>query len=290
MILVTGATGHVGGAVVRGLRSLGLETVAMVRDVEAARRRLPPGTPLRVADYANGAALRQAFAGADQVILISSDGEARAVMQHHANAIAAAEAAGPSRIVFTSIVDVGAASPFYFAPVYRDAERRLAASSIRSTVVRCGLYADFILEHWFRPSAGSGEVLLAAGQGRVAPVSRDDVATAIVAIASRPGAHRPRAIITGCQALTPGAIVATFGAAACLPMRYSAVTAGDYLAWARTHLEAPWAHAFSTLCASIAEGRYSQVSNDFAELAGRPPESLAKFLRRALPAGVVRRR
>jgi nucleoside-diphosphate-sugar epimerase len=39
MILVTGTAGHAGRAVVHGLRSLGLETVAMVRGVEAALRR-----------------------------------------------------------------------------------------------------------------------------------------------------------------------------------------------------------------------------------------------------------
>lgn len=66
MILVTGATGHVGGAVVHRLRSLGLETVAMVRDVEATGQRLPSGTPLRVADYEESSALRRAFVGADQ--------------------------------------------------------------------------------------------------------------------------------------------------------------------------------------------------------------------------------
>jgi nucleoside-diphosphate-sugar epimerase len=50
MILVTGAAGHVGRAVVSRLASLGLDVVAMVRDVQAANRRLPSGTALRVAD------------------------------------------------------------------------------------------------------------------------------------------------------------------------------------------------------------------------------------------------
>ena len=37
MILVTGATGHVGRAVVSRLASLGHDVVAMVRDVQAAQ-------------------------------------------------------------------------------------------------------------------------------------------------------------------------------------------------------------------------------------------------------------
>ena len=39
MILVTGATGHLGRAVVSRLASLGHDVVAMVRDVQAASRR-----------------------------------------------------------------------------------------------------------------------------------------------------------------------------------------------------------------------------------------------------------
>ena len=115
-----------------------------------ARRKLPSGTPLRIADYEDSQALRRAFAGADQIILVSSDGDARAVMRHHANAIAAAAEAGPSRIIFMSIVDIDPGSPFYYAPVYRDAERRLAASGVPSTILRCGLYSDFILDHWLK--------------------------------------------------------------------------------------------------------------------------------------------
>jgi hypothetical protein len=42
----------------------------MVRDVEAAGQRLPSRTPLRVADYEDSSALRGAFAGADQMILV----------------------------------------------------------------------------------------------------------------------------------------------------------------------------------------------------------------------------
>jgi NAD(P)H dehydrogenase (quinone) len=79
MILVTGATGHVGRAVVSRLASLGRDVVAMVRDVWAASRRLSSGIALRIADYEDASALKRALAGIDDVILISSDGDASVV-------------------------------------------------------------------------------------------------------------------------------------------------------------------------------------------------------------------
>jgi uncharacterized protein YbjT (DUF2867 family) len=59
MILVTGATGHGGRAVVCRLASLGHDMVAMVRDVRTASRRLPSG----IADYQDASALKRALAG-----------------------------------------------------------------------------------------------------------------------------------------------------------------------------------------------------------------------------------
>jgi NAD(P)H dehydrogenase (quinone) len=172
LILATGATGYVGSTVVRRLRSHGLEVAAMVRDASMAGERLSPQVTLRVADYENISALRSALAGAEQMIMISSDGDARAVMRHHANIISAATAASLRHITFTSIIDVEPRSPFYYAPVYRDAERRLEDSSLPSTIVRCGLYSNFILKHWLTPSRESEEVLLPTGQSCIAPISR----------------------------------------------------------------------------------------------------------------------
>ena len=92
MIPVTGATGHVERAVVCRLASLGHDAVAMVRDVQAASRGLPSGIALLVADYEDASALKRALAGIHDMVLISSDGDASAVMRHHANAIEPAAA------------------------------------------------------------------------------------------------------------------------------------------------------------------------------------------------------
>ncbi|RRI07727.1 NAD-dependent epimerase/dehydratase family protein [Mesorhizobium tamadayense] len=282
MILVTGATGHVGRAIVRTLSSLGHDVVAIVRDVETARLRLPSGTIMRVADYEDVTALRNAFAGIDDLVLISGDGEATTVLRHHANAIEAAVAANIGHITFTSIVDIDEASPFYFAPVYRDAERRLALCGVPATILRCGLYCDFILDHWLKPCRTSGEFALPAEDGRVAPISRDDVASAVAAAATMPEKSRATYTITGGQSLDFGEIAVDYGRAIGEQLRYRSCTEDEYLTSASTRLDEPWPHAFATLCGSIAEGRYSQVSCDFSGITGQAPESFRAFLLRTI--------
>lgn len=71
MILVFGATGHVGGAVTRELAAAGRPVRAVVRDAGAARRNLPRGVEAVAGDLGAVDTLRRALAGADSAFLLS---------------------------------------------------------------------------------------------------------------------------------------------------------------------------------------------------------------------------
>ncbi|WP_217577977.1 NmrA family NAD(P)-binding protein [Mesorhizobium sp. GbtcB19] len=282
MILVTGATGHVGRSVVRRLAARGREVVAMVRDIDAARRRLPAKIPLRVGDYVDIRSLQTAFDGVDVLVLISSDGEADAVMRHHANAIDTAAASGVRHIVFTSIIDADEVSPFYFADVYRTSERQLAHCGVPSTVLACGLYSDFILEHWLQPGVASGELALPASYGQFAPISRDDVAAAIASVAARPEKFGDTRMLTGDQLLDFNDVCTIYRKVGGRPLHYRACAIEEYLTAASARLDDPWPRAFASLCASIGHGRYCYTMNHFAGITRRKPESFRDFLVRTL--------
>jgi NAD(P)H dehydrogenase (quinone) len=153
--------------------------------------------------------------------------------------------------------------------------------SVPSTILRCGLYSDFILKHWPVASQTSEELVLPTGHGRVAPISRDDVAAAVAAIAAKPNKSRIIYMITGHRALGFGEIAASSGETIVRQVRYRPCSIDKYLPWASARLDDPWPYAFSTLSASIAEGRDSQVSKDFTAITGREPESFRDFLLRA---------
>ncbi|WEX86336.1 NAD(P)H-binding protein [Sinorhizobium garamanticum] len=280
MMLVTGASGYVGGAVLKRLSERGHSVSAMVRNVGRAAEVGAAGVPIRIANYDDRASLERAFEGIDRLVFVASDGDARAVMRQHANVIDAAADAGVGHIVFTSIVDIDAASTFYFTPVYRDAERRLAARGAGATILRCGLYADFILSSWLHPARATGELALPVAEALVAPISRDDIAEALATVAAL---ETPASLyhLTGPKAYCFEEIATAASTAFGTEMRYVPSAPADYLERLWAEMPDPWPHAFSSLCRSISEGRYGTVFPDFERLAGRPAEDFESFLRKA---------
>jgi nucleoside-diphosphate-sugar epimerase len=114
-LLVTGATGKVGNAVVRQLVDRGDEVVALVRNVATARDLLPSGVELAGGDVTDPESLRRAAQGADGVFNCMGLFEQwfadpgifeRVNAQGAVNVIAAAREAGVGRVVHTSTFDV----------------------------------------------------------------------------------------------------------------------------------------------------------------------------------------
>lgn len=274
MIVVTGASGHIGSRAVRQLAVLGLPVTAMGRDETRLRTVIPANVPLVIADYDDPESLDRAFSSATKLLFIASDGFADDMIRQHAHVIDAANRSAITHIVFTSIVDVEDGSPFYFAPVYRDAERRLKSVRFSSSILRCGLYCDFILEHWLRTT----QIPLPLADARIAPVSRDDVAAAAVYAML----HGSRDIwpLTGARSYSMADITSAAARILDRPYAYFPCAPEDYFKRLKGDVDDPWPEAFSTLCASIRESRYAAVSPLFAERLSRPPEDFESFLAR----------
>ncbi|MGE0007587.1 MAG: NAD(P)H-binding protein [Parvibaculaceae bacterium] len=279
MIVVTGASGYVGSRAVRRLAGLGLPVAAMGRNGARLRNAVPEGVPVLIADYDDRASLDRAFAQVTKLLFVASDGFAEDMIRQHANVIDAASRSAIAHVVFTGIVDIGEGSPFYFAPVYRDAERRLNSARFAVSIIRCGLYCDFILRHWLRDSV----VSLPLSDARIAPISRADVAAAAVeAVLREPGGVWE---LTGAAPLSMADIAAAASRVRGGPCAYRSCSPDDYRGRLEAGIEDPWPQAFSSLCASIREGRYAATSTEFAGIMSRPQEDFESFLRRCAPAG-----
>ncbi|MEO5755409.1 MAG: NAD(P)H-binding protein [Mesorhizobium sp.] len=280
MILVTGASGYVGGKALAGLLHQGLPAIGMVRNVDRRGASLPIQAPLRVADYDDPASLLRAFDGITTLLFVSSDGAGPDMLSHHAHVINAAVAQKISSVVFTSIIDIDAQSPFYFTPVYSDAERRLSESGLASTILRCGLYSDLVLNEWIKPALSTGTLSLPTGAGQIAAISRDDVALALATVATSAISHAGKAYeLTGPESLSLHDFAGIAASALARPLRFVPCSPADFLQRAREEMKDPWPHAYSTLCRSIAEGRYQRATDAYEHLTGRAPTSFETFVR-----------
>src|ERR1700680_5008914 len=127
MILVTGATGLNGAELVRRLAARGVAVRALVRNAtKAAALSALPQVEIVVADLGRPETLPAALRGVDRAMLISSSDPT--MLEVQSNFIAAAAAAGVKHVVKLSGIIPGLDSPFRFARMHAEIERRLEAS------------------------------------------------------------------------------------------------------------------------------------------------------------------
>ena len=182
MIVITGATGALNGATVDHLltRTPAAELAVAVRDPARAARFAEAGVAVRRADYADPASLPAAFAGADQLLLVSSsDPRADAVSLHRA-AIDAAVAAGVGRLLYTSHQGAALDTPFGPGRDHARTEELLEASGLPWTSLRNGFYAHSL--GWLVGPWRETGVISVPVDGPVSWTAREDEAEAAAVI------------------------------------------------------------------------------------------------------------
>lgn len=186
-------------------------------------------------------------------------------------------AAGVTRIVLLSSQDADPQSPFCYAPVYADTERELDDSCEEPIVLRAGLYAEFF-GRWVLEAAQSGELELPTS-GQVAPISRADVALALATAAL--SLTPPRlSTITGQTAFNPDALAALASRLVRREVLARTITIDEFQQrLIQAHTDPWWTYAFSSMFESIGQGRFAGVTDHFAGITGRAPESFEAALR-----------
>lgn len=183
MILVTGATGHLGGGIIRHLVAKGVTPntiTAMVRSEEKAAELRKSGITTVIGDYNSYDSMLQAFKGIDKLVLVSGS-EIENRSQQHINAVNAAAEAGVKHVLYTSFErkNESDSSPIAFvAKSHMDAEEQLKRKGLTHTIFRNNLYADLLPMFMGEKVLESG-VFFPAGTTPVAFTLRDDMAEAI---------------------------------------------------------------------------------------------------------------
>ena len=187
MIVVTGATGHLGRGIVASLlsRVSVTQVVASARDAGKASDLAARGVEVREGDFADAGSLAQTFSGADQVLIVSADKLGEEALRLHRAAIEAARAAGVRRVLYTSHMGARAGSPFLPADQHAATEADLQASGVAYTSLRHGFYAESCL-HMIGDGLRAGE-LRTPEDGPISWTARDDLAEADAVILATEG-------------------------------------------------------------------------------------------------------
>jgi NAD(P)H dehydrogenase (quinone) len=204
MIVVTGATGHLGRAIVEKLvsRVPASQVGASVRDLAKAADLSALGIRVRQGDFDDPQSLLHVFEGAAQVLLVSSNARAYGgdTLTQHRSAIEAARAAGAGRIVYTSHMAASGSSAFRPMLDHHATEEMLRQSGLAWTALRNGFYAASGIA--LMGDAFETGVLEAPADGKVSWTAHADLAEAAAVILADEGRYDgPTPPLTGSQSL-----------------------------------------------------------------------------------------
>ena len=269
---VTGATGEVGGRVARRLAGLGRSQRLVVRDPSRAPEL--GGADVSQATYDDDESMRQALAGVRTLFFVSAHESADRVGQH-VTAIDAAVEAGVERIVYLSFMAAAPEATFTFARDHFHTEQYIKATGVAWTFLRSSLYLDYM--PFF--AGDEGIIRGPGGNGRFAPVSRDDIADAAVAVLVAGGHDGETFDMTGPEALTFFQVAERLSRAAGRQVVYVDETLEEARASRSVYGAPEWeVEGWVTSYAAVATGEMDIVSDAVAVLAGHAPQSLDEYL------------
>lgn len=217
MNLIVGATGNVGGSVVRGLREQGKPVRALVRessDSERVRSLEEVGAEIVRGELRDPNSLARACAGVATVVsgataitALGTDSITAVDRDGQLSLVDAATAAGVEHFIYVSYTrHIDTDDPLTQAK--RAVEERLRGSGMAFTILR----PSYFMEMWLGPPLGwnieAGSVrVLGGGEQRVSWISAQDVVAAVVACVDNPAARGLTIELGGPVAVSPLEVV-----------------------------------------------------------------------------------
>jgi NAD(P)H dehydrogenase (quinone) len=288
-LLVTGASGNLGRAVVAELLRLGAKKViAATRTPGMNPEFAASGVEEREADFDRPETLQAAFQGVERLLLVSTDSlhapEVR-IKQHRA-AIQAAVGAGVKHIVYTSAPN---AHPTEGPSILDDhfwTEVALFESGLEWTILRNNLYAEVILRS-AQFALKTGKLVSATGSQGRSYVTREDCArTAASALLNATG----NAIydVTGPASVTHEQIASILSRLSGKSIQHLNVTSEEV----EKGLVAAGIHQFAArrvreLDEEASRGYQAIVTSTVRNITGRVPMSVEEFLQATVPASIA---
>jgi len=208
LVLVTGATGRVGGVVVHLLLEAGVPVRALAHRSEGAAT-LPANVEVVTGDLTVPESLDAALRGVGAVFLVWT------APPETAAAVVDRLATNAQRVVFLSAPHQ-TAHPFFQQPnpmavLYAEIERLIAATGLESTIIRPGIFASNALFWWAPAIRADGVVRWPYGAAETAPIDDRDVAAVAARTLVEDGHVGGDYVLTGPESLSQAEQVRIIG-------------------------------------------------------------------------------
>lgn len=226
VILVTGATGHQGGAALRHLHDRGFSCRALTRDTArpAAHRLMGNGVEVARGDMEDPASLTRALDGVHGVFAVQTPFEAgiEAEVRQGINLVDAAKRSRITQFVYSSVASADRRTGIpHFDSKFR-VEEHLRGAGMRYTIVR----PTFFMENWMsvRESIQSGELALPLDpETRLQMVAVTDIGATVAAAFEHPGKWQDRVFEIAGDELTMSDVTRALSRVAGRDVRYRKV-------------------------------------------------------------------
>lgn len=295
-IIVSGASGQLGGLVVEELLARGIpagDLILVSRTPEQLARYAELGASVRFGDFTEPDSLADAYDGGTRMLLISIGGGGGSRPALHKAAIDAARDAGVRHIAYTSFVNADLNLESSIAADHRETEQMLRESGIAWTMLRNHIYMNGLVEQAADAVREGSLGSSIPAEARIGYVTREDCAAAAAAVLTTSG-HENRAYnITGPELIGPREIAEIAAAVSGRPVEFLVVNEEDaYQALIDSGVSIEAAEGAMRLEAELQSPYLQETSNAVLNLTGRPPTSLRELLemhRQALVANQNRR-
>jgi uncharacterized protein YbjT (DUF2867 family) len=215
MILVTGATGNVGGELLAALADRGQPVRAVVRDIATAN--VPPGVDVVQADLELPESLTPALDGIRDVFLLGGWSDMPEILRRMGSASV------EHVVLLTSRCVVGGAPDNPVTRTWLDSEAAVRDSGIAWTILRPSGYQSNALR-WLDQLRAGDVVRAPWPQVSIAAIDPADIAAVAATVLTGPEHRGAAHTLSGPQSLTPADQVATLASVLGRPLRYEPIS------------------------------------------------------------------
>ena len=275
MILVTGANGNIGSAVVPDLLGRGVPVRVLVRDTAKAQKAFGDRVEIIEGDLSDTASVQSALDGVEKVFLNTPSLDGFIDLQRPL--IDAAAKAGVAHLVRISVMGADLTSPISYARGHAALDAHLASSDVPWTVLAPSGYFQNLLSS--AESIRQGAIYGSAGDGAVGFIDTRDIAEVAAAILTDDGHQGQTHVLTGGQAITYSEIAAAFQSELGHDVAYVDVPPEAFGENLRGFgLPDSQVTDILALFEVFKAGYATTVTPDVAQLLGRQPRTIADFV------------